>query len=174
MTQIDHLTRRLHAKLPSANVSVDKPLRSRSAWTVDVEHRDRAVTLVWRPYRGFGISLRDDVSYGEGPLEVVSSVDDAVGRTVELLGSRGETRATPAMSLAELREALQLTQGDLARRLGVSQSTISELERDPIRSKLTTVLRVLGALGARVEVRAVLPDERIVSLALPDSAPHRK
>ncbi len=71
-------------------------------------------------------------------------------------------RALAQMELAELREALRVTQVDLAKRLRVTQATLSRLERgrDP---KFTTLRNFVRALGGRLEVRAVFSD-RVVTL----------
>jgi DNA-binding XRE family transcriptional regulator len=60
------------------------------------------------------------------------------------------------MALYELREALQLTQAQVARRLRMSQAAISKLER---RSDmfLSTLRKVLEGMGADLEILAVFP-----------------
>ena len=61
-----------------------------------------------------------------------------------------------AYRLRELREALALTQTELARTLGISQKRVSEIERGEVdRTKVDTLRRYAAALGGtlRVEVK---------------------
>ena len=60
------------------------------------------------------------------------------------------------MALYELRQALQLTQTKVAKRLGISQAAVSKLER---RSDmfLSTLRKVLAGMGGDLEISAVFP-----------------
>lgn len=90
--------------------------------------------------------------------------DPARREKVERLG-----RAYDAViALHQLREASGLTQADLAGQLGVSQPNVSKIEGSGADLKLSTLAGYLAALGGRLEVRAVFPDqpEFDVSLAL--------
>jgi len=76
------------------------------------------------------------------------------------------------MALAELREALALTQAELAASLDVSQEAVSRLERRP--DMLVSTLRhVVEAMGGELEIRAVLP-KATVTLTLPDHEPRTR
>ncbi len=72
------------------------------------------------------------------------------------------------IALHELREALGVTQADVARGLSVSQPYVAKIEKRGDMS-LTTLASYLAALGGRLEVRAVFPEhpEENVALALP-------
>lgn len=74
------------------------------------------------------------------------------------------------VSLEEFRRALDVTQVELAARLGVNQPAVSKLERshDP---RLSTMRNYLGALGASLRLTAVLPDGTEVPLALAEPTP---
>jgi transcriptional regulator with XRE-family HTH domain len=63
-------------------------------------------------------------------------------------------------TLTELRIEEGLRQQDLAEELAVSQANISRIERqaDP---RVSTLMRYLGALGANLELRAVIPDRSV-------------
>lgn len=91
--------------------------------------------------------------------------DPARREKVERLG-----RAYDALiALHELREALGLTQAELAGKMKVSQPNVSKIEGSGADMKLSTLAGYLAALGGHLEVRAVFPDhpEHNVSLALP-------
>jgi HTH-type transcriptional regulator/antitoxin HipB len=55
--------------------------------------------------------------------------------------------------LKSLRKSRQMTQAELARRLGVVQSRIADIERDPGAVSVEQLLQVLAMLGAQVVVR---------------------
>jgi DNA-binding XRE family transcriptional regulator len=81
---------------------------------------------------------------------------------------RTEARAQKefeALPLAELREAQDLTQVELARKLGVDQGAVSKIEHrtDMYLSTLSDVIR---AMGGTLQLRATFPsgDVRIVTL----------
>src|SRR5689334_15536052 len=60
------------------------------------------------------------------------------------------------MVLEELRDALRLTQEQLAKTLNVDQSAISKLERRTD-MYVSTLERFIEAMGGRLEIRAVFP-----------------
>jgi len=66
------------------------------------------------------------------------------------------------MELRELREALRITQVELAKKLRTTQAAVSRLEKRP-GMLVNTLGDYVEALGGKIEVRAVLPD-RTVSL----------
>lgn len=72
------------------------------------------------------------------------------------MGARRETRV-PLRTLSELRRQSGLSQQDIAEELGVSQTSVSKIERqdDP---QVSTLMRYLDALGAKLELHAVFPD----------------
>ena len=72
-----------------------------------------------------------------------------------------------ALALAGLREIRHTTQQTLAGRLDVSQANISRVEhQDDV--FLSTLRSYVAALGGRLEISAVFPDER-VRLEIADS-----
>lgn len=74
------------------------------------------------------------------------------------------------LGLAELREAVGVTQTELAESLKVSQPNISKIERkDDLH--LSTLAGYVAALGGRLEVQVVFPDHpcQTIRLALPHS-----
>jgi len=61
------------------------------------------------------------------------------------------------MALEEVRNALRLTQQQLAKTLKVDQSAISKLERRTD-MYVTTLERFIEAMGGRLEIRAIFPE----------------
>jgi DNA-binding transcriptional regulator YiaG len=64
------------------------------------------------------------------------------------------------MELAELREALHLSQQELAGKLKVTQAAISRLERRP-NVLIESIANYIEALGGRLELHAVLPNRTV-------------
>ena len=68
-----------------------------------------------------------------------------------------------AYRLREIREAQGLTQQEVARRLDLTQPTISALESGDLeRSGLATLMAYVEALGGTVEVTAVFGNRRLL------------
>lgn len=79
------------------------------------------------------------------------------------------------MNLAEMRQALSLTQATLAETLGVGQAEISKIEN---RTDLfvSTLRKYITAMGGDLEIRAVFPDHDVMlkdfsSLNQPENHP---
>lgn len=69
-----------------------------------------------------------------------------------------------ALRLAEVRKQLGVTQTRLADQLEVSQANVSRIEKERD-LKLSTIDGYVAALGGRLELRAVFPDDDPVVLA---------
>ena len=66
------------------------------------------------------------------------------------------SRLKEAMALEELRDALRMTQQELAQTLNVDQSAVSKLERRTD-MYVSTLRRCIAAMGGQLEIRAVFP-----------------
>lgn len=77
------------------------------------------------------------------------------------------------LELRELRKALNVTQQQLAERLGVEQSSVSRAERR--RDLLVSTLRsIVEAMGGELEVRARFPDAEVsIQFERPDAEEKR-
>ena len=77
--------------------------------------------------------------------------------TVEAITARAEALVASHRELLQdlisLRVANRLSQGDVAERMGVSQSAVSQFERYDANPKLSTVRRYALAVGARINHR---------------------
>jgi predicted transcriptional regulator len=60
--------------------------------------------------------------------------------------------------LAELRERMNLTQGDIAASLGIKQPTVSDMEQPGRDLKLSTLKRYVEASGGKLRLDVELPD----------------
>ena len=71
--------------------------------------------------------------------------------------SKAKTQAMLAdMLLSEIRQAVGLTQTDLANELGISQPALSQLENQDD-MQISTLKRIIAALGGTLEIVAHLP-----------------
>lgn len=64
--------------------------------------------------------------------------------------------------LAELRQALGLTQAQLAEMIGRSQSAVSQIEHGEIGLSLDLLRQIVAQLGGEVEITAVFKDRRVL------------
>lgn len=76
------------------------------------------------------------------------------------------TTINTSMWLAQLRRQAGLTQGQVAERLNVSQSWVSQIEGETD-VRLSTVSAYVAALGGRLQLAAAMPDGHSVDLTLP-------
>ncbi|MFI6307291.1 helix-turn-helix domain-containing protein [Amycolatopsis thailandensis] len=103
-------------------------------------------------------------SWKEVKAEKLAADLDA-GRDVEAARSKAR-EATQAyvlgFRLSQLREEVGLSQTEVAKRMGVSQPRISQLEQgDPSQMELDTLRRYIGALGGRMRVVADFDDHDV-------------
>ena len=162
MNQIQIVQMKLQAALPGAILTLDRPKHGTGVWFLDVEFHGRPISIQWRPKLGFGITTADSTrAYGEGPDETWPDADTTITRSIQLL--RGETTqditvAVDSLTLTQVRERLLISQKDIATRLGMSQAAISQLEKNPTRSQVDTLQKVVSAIGAKLEIRIVFRD----------------
>jgi DNA-binding XRE family transcriptional regulator len=65
------------------------------------------------------------------------------------------------LTLAKLRESLELTQTDVAKDMGIVQSALSKIEhQDDI--QISTLSRYIKSLGGNLKIIASFPDQEIV------------
>lgn len=68
--------------------------------------------------------------------------------------------------LAELRDRMNLTQGEIAASLGVRQPTVSEMEKPGRDLKLSSIKRYVEASGGKLRLDVELPDGTHYSFAV--------
>jgi len=103
--------------------------------------------------------------------EIIRKLSPAERKKVE---ARATEIIAEEMSLRDLRKARKLTQARVAKRLGITQDSVSRLEK---RSDLllSTLRKTVRAMGGDVRIIAEFPDRAPVVLAeLSGGAPARK
>jgi DNA-binding XRE family transcriptional regulator len=157
MNDLEKLREEVAERLPGIESQIDRPEREGGSWFLDLNLADRTAVVEWRQEKGFGLSAREDVLYGEGPDEIYPNVETATERVVELLKEGGRTQPPEEAVLRKLRESRKLSQAELAERLHVTQAAVSKMER---RSDmyLSTLRNAVAAMGGELEVRARFPE----------------
>jgi predicted transcriptional regulator len=99
------------------------------------------------------------VSWSELKDELFDAEDQAdIAARADVL--RAEVRAH---RLAEVRKRQHATQTELAARMGVSQSRVSDIERGKLgRSEVDTLAAYVAALGGKLKIVADFGDESLV------------
>jgi DNA-binding XRE family transcriptional regulator len=95
-------------------------------------------------------ALRDEA---RNDPERARRIDEAKARALE---EQGRYR------LVDLRQALGLTQAQLAEMIGRSQSAISQIEHGEIGLSLDLLRQIVGQLGGEIEITAVFDDRRVL------------
>jgi DNA-binding transcriptional regulator YiaG len=92
--------------------------------------------------------VTDDVRFirGNDRIEALVQRPDIAGEVAQIRRGMDEADRTYAMGLAALRQAAELTQVELARRMGVTQAAVSRMEQphDLLLSTLNSYLRAVG------------------------------
>jgi len=110
---------------------------------------------------------------------MATNVDDIIKKLSPAQRKKVEARAAQLiaeeMTLRELRHARKLTQVKMAKKLGITQDSVSRLEK---RSDLllSTLRKTVQAMGGNLSLVAEFPDRGPVVLsgiAEDDPAPHR-
>jgi transcriptional regulator with XRE-family HTH domain len=125
---------------------------------LDVSYQSRDFVVTWlSPDRFTVSSVSEHTAYGEGPDEFYTHVDAARERVATLLSGKEETVPPLPTLLSRVRETRGLTQSDLAKKLGLSQATISGIEnRKDL--QLSTLRKIVEALGGTLQITARFDD----------------
>lgn len=156
--QMRKLEQRLRDRFPDATIDVDLATDAGATWFLDVTVGKHTVSVQGqRGRKGIGITSSTDVAYGEGAHEVVRGADAAFDRVVQLVLSRGRTRAPEAIRLGDMRRLQGVSQEQLAAALRIKQSSVSKFEQRAD-WKLSSLRALVEGLGGKLDVRACFPD----------------
>ncbi len=103
----------------------------------------------------------------EPESETAAAVDFTRSRRV-----RRPRKGSERVSLRAAREAMGMTQVEMARALGTDQSEVSRIERRP-HVRFSTLCKYAEALGARCDVAFVFPDGRHLLVEVDADEPPR-
>lgn len=169
MNHIEQVEALVGEAVPGVEHELIIPRDPRGRWTLDLAHDDWAVTVIWFPGTGFGVTagaLGDDHGYGEGPDRRYpdDNAEVIAAEIVSLLLERRRSARPRGVVLRELRTQLGLSQVELADRLGVQQSAVSKLERREDMS-VSSLIRVIESMGGELEFWVRFPDAGPVMLS---------
>ncbi|MDQ2814995.1 MAG: helix-turn-helix domain-containing protein [Actinomycetota bacterium] len=102
---------------------------------------------------------------GNDRINQLAQRPDIADGVTRVRAEMAEADRTYAMGLAALRQAAELTQAELARRLGVTQAAVSRIEQ-PHDLLLSTLNSYLGAIGGRASVIVTFADGHQTTLDL--------
>jgi DNA-binding XRE family transcriptional regulator len=157
MNAIETLAKRLAARFPEAQMSIDRPSKRKGSWWLDVNLEGHPAVVEWHPRKGFGVSTGAAQGYGEGPDEIYRSLESAFTRVSNLLTGRERTMPVREVVLKQLRESRKISQEQLAHFLKIRQATLSKMERRRD-MYVSTLERFITGLGGKLEIKAVFPE----------------
>jgi DNA-binding transcriptional regulator YiaG len=112
--------------------------------------------------------MADEVKFirGNDRIRKLAQRPDIAAEVAQVRAGMAEADRTYAMGLAALRQAAQLTQVELAERMGVTQAAISRLEQphDLLLSTLNSYLNAIGGHASMI-VRFADGHEAILDLS---------
>lgn len=140
--------------LPRAEIRSDPAAAPSGSSFAEIVLPNGWVSVEWTRQRGFAIQDgRDTIS--DTPSIIVSSPDEAVRQALGILGAGSTSQR--ARSLAEIRLLCGISQSAMAKLMGVSQASISQLE-----SRKNPSVESLGgyvsALGGELLLTARFPN----------------
>jgi DNA-binding XRE family transcriptional regulator len=116
----------------------------------------RRFRIGYRPDVGFGIFISDS-KYGQRPDEIYRSASKAAQRFVQLKESYEHAGLTTYLTLAEIRQLMDLTQEKVAEALAIKQPSVQRIENRG-NVEVMTLARHVRALGGRLEMSVVFDD----------------
>jgi hypothetical protein len=127
--------------------------------------RGEAIVDAW--LRQKEILMTEEVKFirGDDRISQLAQRPDIADGVPRVRAEMAEADRTYATGLAALRQAAELTQAELARRLGVTQAAISRIEQ-PHDLLLSTLNSYLGAIGGRASVIVTFADGHQTTLEL--------
>ena len=138
---------------PALHLRCEKGGEKKGDWWIDVGHARGHFTVHWLPGSGFALHEgSEEAAFGELPQESYADTAMLLRRVAQLVD---ESRVGIA-GLRELRELLDLSQAELASRLGVQQAAVSKVERRQD-LHLDTLSAIITALGGTLEMKAKFP-----------------
>lgn len=89
---------------------------------------------------------------GNDRISELAQRPDIAGEVAQVRAEMAEADRTYAMGLAALRQAAELTQVELARRMGITQAAISRMEQphDLLLSTLNSYLQAIGGTARMI------------------------
>ncbi len=159
MSDLRKIVERIQMDYPDVKVELDESSPDGAVFA-EFYRGPFKILAEWRRGFGVGLSAGTDFVFGEGPHEILRTTNEALQRIQELLSTGRSTKAPDELALDTLRVVRRMSQQELARRLHVTQATVSKIERQSD-MYLSTLGRLVGALGGQLELRAKFPGSEV-------------
>jgi DNA-binding XRE family transcriptional regulator len=153
---LDAFLRALSEVAPSARAQIDAPIDPKGETLLDLSDGTFSTEVSYRPDVGFGIFVSDS-KYGQRPDEIYRSASKAAQRIVQLKESYEHAGLTTYLTLAEIRQLMDLTQEKVAEALAIKQPSVQRIEKRG-NIEVLTLARHVRALGGRLEMSVVFDD----------------
>ena len=153
---IDAFVHALRKVAPSASTHIDSPNDPKGESFIDLTDGSFSTEISYRPEAGFGIFVSDR-EYGQRPDEVYRSAAKAAQRIVQLRDSHANAGSTRYLTLAEIRQLMDLTQESVAAAQSIKQPSVQRIEKRG-NVEIMTLARHVRALGGRLEMSVVFDD----------------
>ena len=153
---IDAFVRALREVAPSASTHIDSPSDPNGESFIDLTDGEFSTEISYRPETGFGIFVSDR-QYGQRPDEIYRLAAKAAQRIVQLRDSYANVGSTTYLTLAEIRQLMDLTQESVAAAQAIKQPSVQRIEKRG-NVEVMTLARHVRALGGRLEMSVVFDD----------------
>lgn len=153
---IDAFVRELRELAPRASAHVDSPSDPKGESFIDLTDGEFSTEISFRPETGFGIFVSDR-QYGQRPDEIYRSAAKAAQRIVQLRDSYANVGSITYLTLAEIRQLMDLTQETVAAAQAIKQPSVQRIEKRG-NVEVMTLARHVRALGGRLEMSVVFDD----------------
>lgn len=158
MNPIETLWQRVKKAFPKAKCRLDSAETSSGSRFLDIDLDGFPMVVEWRKDGPFGLTAGRDGAYGEGADETYPDLATILRRVQWLLEHKVRTSPPLADQLRSIRLKRRLTQEELAKRLGVKQSSVSKLEGRGDTVSLRKLQEMLAAMGGQLTLRVSFLD----------------
>jgi DNA-binding XRE family transcriptional regulator len=141
---------------PGISAQVDAPSDPKGEAFIDLVDGNFNTEVSYRPDVGFGIYVSDP-TFGQRPDEIYRSASKAAQRIVQLRESYENGGLIKHLTLAEIRQLMDLTQEKVAAALAIKQPSVQRIEKRG-NVEVMTLARHVRALGGRLELSVVFDD----------------
>jgi len=166
MNPMETLLETVQSHSPQARCNLDAATNPASSWFLDIDLAGYRMVIEWRTGHGFGLTAGREGGYGEGADETYPDLNSVTRRVLWLLDHGVRTAPPLADQLRIIRGKRSLTQEELARRLGVKQSSVSKLEGRGDTVSLRKLQELFAAMGGQLSLRVSFPDGDVEELSL--------
>jgi DNA-binding XRE family transcriptional regulator len=153
---LDAFLRALHEVAPGISSKIDAPSDPKGETFIDLVEGSFSTEVSYRPDVGFGIYVSDP-TFGQRPDEIYRSAAKAAQRIKQLRVSYENGGLVTYLTLAEIRQLMDLTQEKVAATLAIKQPSVQRVEKRG-NVEVMTLARHVRALGGRLELSVVFDD----------------